>query len=127
MLCAGLAYMPIAAILDYELTLSKPARLTADTGIDALTHAIEAFVSRRANPFSDGFAIHAMAEIAPNLRRAIDEPGHRASRAALLLGSFMAGIAFSNASVALVHGMSVRSELSSTSHMAYQTRSYSQP
>ncbi len=48
MLCAGLAYLPTLAIVDYELTLTKPMRLTVDSGIDALTHAIEAYVSRRA-------------------------------------------------------------------------------
>src|SRR3546814_11133418 len=53
MLCPGLAYLPIAALVDYELTFTKPKRLTADTGIDSLTHAIEAYVSKRANPFSE--------------------------------------------------------------------------
>ncbi|WP_242126548.1 iron-containing alcohol dehydrogenase [Sphingobium sp. Sx8-8] len=106
MLCAGLAYLPVLAIVDYELTLSKPARLTADTGIDALTHAIEAYVSQRANPFSDGMAIAAMRAIWPHLRRACDDPGDRIAREAMMAGSLQAGIAFSNASVALVHGMS---------------------
>ncbi len=106
MLCVGLAYLPTLAIVDYELTLTCPRRLSADTGIDALTHAIEAFVSRRANPFSDGMAIAAMRAIWPNLRRACDDGGHRAAREAMMLGAFEAGVAFSNASVALVHGMS---------------------
>ena len=106
MLCVGLAYLPTLAIVDYELTLTKPLRLTADTGIDALTHAIEAYVSKLANPFSDGMAIAAMRAIWPNLRRACEEPGDRAAREALMIGSLQAGIAFSNASVALVHGMS---------------------
>ena len=57
MLCPGLAYLPVAALVDYELTFTKPVRLTADTGIDSLTHAIEAYVSKRANPFSDGMAL----------------------------------------------------------------------
>ncbi|WP_327752258.1 iron-containing alcohol dehydrogenase (plasmid) [Sphingobium sp. SJ10-10] len=106
MLCAGLAYLPTLAIVDYELTLTKPARLTADTGIDALTHAIEAYVSKLANPFSDGMAIAAMRSIWPNLRRVCEDPGNRAAREAMMVGSLQAGIAFSNASVALVHGMS---------------------
>lgn len=106
MLCAGLAYLPVLAIVDYELTLTKPLRLTADTGIDALTHAIEAYVSKLANPFSDGMAIAAMRSIWPNLRRVCEEPGDRAAREAMMVGSLQAGIAFSNASVALVHGMS---------------------
>lgn len=106
MLCAGLAYLPMLAIVDYELTLTKPRRLTADTGIDALTHAIEAYVSRLANPFSDGMAIAAMRAIWPNLRRACEVPEDPAAREGMMLGSLQAGIAFSNASVALVHGMS---------------------
>lgn len=106
MLCAGLAYLPLVGLVDYEQTLTKPARLTADTGIDALTHAIEAYVSRRANPFSDGMALTAMRAIAPNLRRVWADPADRAAREAMMLGACQAGIAFSNASVALVHGMS---------------------
>lgn len=106
MLCAGTAFLPVAAIVDYELTLSKPARLTADTGIDALTHAIEAYVSRRANPFSDGMARLAMRAISPNLRTVYREPENRAAREALMIGATQAGVAFSNSSVALVHGMS---------------------
>jgi alcohol dehydrogenase class IV len=106
MLCVGLAYLPVLAIVDYELTLTKPLRLTADTGIDALTHAIEAYVSKLANPFSDGMAIAAMRSIWPNLRRVCEEPADRAAREAMMVGSLQAGIAFSNASVALVHGMS---------------------
>lgn len=106
MLCAGLAYLPVAALVDYELTLTMPARLTADTGIDALTHAIEAYVSRKANVFSDVHALAAMRAIAPNLRRVCADPQDRAAREAMMFGSMQAGIAFSNASVALVHGMS---------------------
>ena len=106
MLCPGLAYLPVAALVDYELTFTKPRRLTADTGIDSLTHAIEAYVSRRANPFSDGMALLAMRAIAPNLRRVCADPMDRAAREAMMLGATQAGIAFSNSSVALVHGMS---------------------
>ncbi len=106
MLCVGQGFMPVAALVDYELTLSLPARVTADTGIDALTHAIEAYVSRKANPYSDTQALQAMALIAPNLRTVYREPGNRQAREAMMLGATLAGIAFSNASVALVHGMS---------------------
>ena len=106
MLCAGLAYLPLIALVDYELTLSKPPRLTADTGIDSLVHAVEAYVSKRANPFADTMALSAMRLIWPNLPRACADPQDRPAREALMLGALQAGIAFSNSSVALVHGMS---------------------
>ncbi len=106
LLCIGNAYLPVAALVDYELTLTMPARLTADTGIDSLTHAIEAYVSKKANAVSDTFALRAMELIAPNLRTVVAEPGNRAAREAMMLGATLAGVAFSNASVALVHGMS---------------------
>ncbi len=106
MLIAGLACCPLAAIVDYELTLSMPLRLTADTGLDSLTHAIEAYVSRRAGPFTDGLARHAMALIARHIRTACAEPDNRTAREAMMLGAMTAGMAFSNSSIALVHGMS---------------------
>ncbi len=106
MLIAGLACCPLAAIVDYELTLSMPLRLTADTGLDSLTHAIEAYVSRRASPYTDGLAKRAMGLIARHIRTACAEPGNRSAREAMMLGAMTAGMAFSNASVALVHGMS---------------------
>jgi alcohol dehydrogenase class IV len=106
MLIAGLACCPIAAIVDYELTLTMPLRLTADTGLDSLTHAIEAYVSRRASLFTDGLARSAMGLIARHIRIACTEPDNRAAREAMMLGATTAGMAFSNASVCLVHGMS---------------------
>lgn len=106
MLIAGMGAMPLAAIVDYELTFSVPRRITADTGVDSLTHALEAYVSRRANPYSDVQAVAAMRLIGANLRTAYAEPGNRAAREAMMLGAMQAGIAFTNASVALVHGMS---------------------
>jgi alcohol dehydrogenase class IV len=106
MLVAGLACCPTAAIVDFELTLTMPLRLTADTGIDSLTHAIEAYVSKRANPYTDGMARNAMGLIAKNIRTACADPQNRAAREAMMLGATTAGMAFSNASVALVHGMS---------------------
>lgn len=106
MLCKGLAFLPQAAIVDYTLSLTVPPRVTADTGIDALTHAIEAYVSRRANPFSDQQALAAMNLIAPNLRKVFHDGSDEFAREQMMLGSHLAGVAFSNASVALVHGMS---------------------
>ena len=106
MLIAGLACCPIASIVDYELTLTMPLRLTADTGLDSLTHAIEAYISRRSSPFTDGLARNAMGLIARHIRTACAEPSNRAAREAMMLGATTAGMAFSNASVCLVHGMS---------------------
>jgi alcohol dehydrogenase class IV len=106
MLCMGKGFVPVAALVDYELTLTVPPRTTADTAIDSLTHAIEAYVSRKANPFTDAQAIQAMGLIAPNLRSVFHHPENRKAREAVMLGATLAGIAFSNASVALVHGMS---------------------
>lgn len=106
MLCRGQAFLPTAAIVDYEFTLTAPRRLTADTGIDALTHAIEAYVSRKASPFTDDLALAAMGNLARHLDRVCDTPDDRDARAAMMLGATQAGMAFSNASVCLVHGMS---------------------
>ncbi len=106
MLCCGLGFMPVAALVDYDLTLSLPPRISADTGIDALTHAMEAYVSQKANSYSDCQAIAAMKLIGPNLRKAYHDGSNYKAREAMMLGSTLAGVAFSNASVALVHGMS---------------------
>ena len=106
MLIAGFGALPLAAIVDYELTFSVPPRTTADTGVDSLTHALEAYVSRRANPFSDALALAAMALIGAHIREAYREPGDAAAREGMMLGATQAGLAFSNSSVALVHGMS---------------------
>ena len=106
MLCVGIGFMPLAAIVDVNLTLSLPPRITADTGIDALTHAIEAYVSQKASPFSDSQALSAMRLIGPHLKRAYVDGSDVEAREAMMLGSTLAGIAFSSASVALVHGMS---------------------
>jgi alcohol dehydrogenase class IV len=106
MLVAGDTLIPTAALVDYELTLTMPPRLTADTGTDSLTHAIEAFVSRKANPLTDPFALAAMRTIWKKLPISFREPGNLAAREAMMLAATQAGFAFSNASVALVHGMS---------------------
>jgi alcohol dehydrogenase class IV len=106
MLIMCLAGQANAAIVDYELTMKKPFRLTADTGIDSFTHALEAFVSQKRNPYSDSMAIAAMERIGANLKTACFEPDNREAREQMMLGATQAGLAFSNASVALVHGMS---------------------
>jgi len=106
MLCIGPSYLPSAAIVDYELTVSMPPRLTADTGIDALTHAVEAFVSKRANAVSDLFALDAISRIGRSLRRAYHDGSDASAREEMMIAATLAGMAFSNSSVALVHGMS---------------------
>ena len=98
--------MPVAALVDYELTIAMPMRLTADTGIDSLCHALEAYVSRKANPFTDSIALSAMASIYQNIRTACAEPDNRIVREAMMLAATQGGIAFANASVTLIHGMS---------------------
>lgn len=106
MLCPGLSFLPIASIVDSDLTMSMPPRLTADTGVDALTHAIEAYVSKKANPISDGLALSAMKTIGGFLLRAYRDGSDRVAREQMMHASTQAGMAFSNASVCLVHGMS---------------------
>lgn len=106
MLCIGTSYLPAAAIVDVELTMSMPPRLTADTGLDALTHAIEAHVSSSANTFSDLMAMQAISLIGTSLRAAYADGDDLRARENMILASTLAGIAFSNSSVALVHGMS---------------------
>lgn len=106
LLCVGLGFMPIAAIIDYSLTISVPARTTADTGIDAMTHAIEAYVSQKRNAYSDQQALAALRLIGSSLQTAYHDGSNEQAREAMMLGSTLAGIAFCNSSVALVHGMS---------------------
>lgn len=103
---SGLACVATAALIDWTFTTTKPARITADTAVDSLTHAIEAYVSKRAHPYTDAFALSAMPLIADNVRTAYANPENGPAREALMLAASQAGMAFSNASVALVHGMS---------------------
>ncbi|MGC1488283.1 MAG: iron-containing alcohol dehydrogenase, partial [Albidovulum sp.] len=104
--CRGEGFVPTAAIVDYELTLSKPKRLIADNGLDTLTHAIEAYVSRKATLYSDRLALDCMRLVAGNLDAAYKDPENMAAREALMLAATFGGLAFSNASIALVHAMS---------------------
>ena len=106
MLIASPFLIPAQAIVDPLLTLLMPRGLTAATGIDALTHAIEAYVSVRAQPMSDIFALSAIELISGNLRQAWSNGNNREAREKTMLGALQAGIAFTNSSVALVHGMS---------------------
>ncbi|MBD0415447.1 iron-containing alcohol dehydrogenase [Oryzicola mucosus] len=106
MLILGTAALPAAAIVDYELTLTCPYRVTVDTGIDALTHALEALVNRNGNAHSDALALSALKLIGANLECAAEEPGNHAAREAMMLGATHAGLAVSNTSTALIHGLS---------------------
>jgi alcohol dehydrogenase class IV len=100
------AFMPNVAIVDPMLTLSSPKSVTAATGVDALSHAIEAYISRKAHPMTDMLALSAMKLIVSNLLSAYNHPENLDARESMSLGALQAGMAFSNASVCLVHGMS---------------------
>lgn len=106
MLIGSPVVMPDVAIVDPLLTLSCPRDLTGAVGIDALTHAIEAYVSIKAQPMSDIFSLSAIELISGNLRQAWANGNNVEAREKTMLGALQAGIAFSNSSVALVHGMS---------------------
>jgi len=90
-------------MLDPNVTATMPPHLTAATGMDALTHAIEAFVSVCSNEFTDALAVKAIMLIADSLRTAVDNGGDIGARGNMLLASYMAGIAFSNSSCGIVH------------------------
>lgn len=106
MLILGTAALPVAAIVDYELTLSCPYRVTVDTGIDALTHALEALVNRNGNAHSEALALSALRLIGANLEKVANDPEDRDAREAMMLGATHAGLAVSNTSTALIHGLS---------------------
>lgn len=106
MLILGSAALPTAAIIDYELTFTCPFRVTVDTGIDALTHALEALVNRNANAHSDALALSALDLIGANLDTAAFDPQNAGAREAMMLGATHAGLAVSNTSTALIHGLS---------------------
>lgn len=98
--------LPDWAILDADLTLGLPAAVTAATGIDAMVHAIEAFTSKRLkNVVSDCLAKQALELLGGNIRKACATPDDRAARGDMLLGSMLAGMAFTNAPVAAVHAL----------------------
>ena len=97
--------VPEIAILDPLLTYGMPPALTAATGVDALTHAIESCVSRKATKLTIDFSLRAAGRLARFLPVAFASPDDAEARRECLLGSLEAGIAFTNSSVALVHGM----------------------
>lgn len=99
-------FLPQLAILDPELTLSLPGTLTASTGMDALVHAIEAYVDKEWSPASDALALHAIKLISDNILVACAKPQDIEARGAMLVGSFLAGVAFSHSMVGMVHGIS---------------------
>ncbi|MFP4225560.1 MAG: iron-containing alcohol dehydrogenase [Desulfobacterales bacterium] len=96
---------PNLAVLDPEMTLSLPPKLTASTGMDALTHSIEAYVGIEASPFSDAFAAGAIELIMKYLVAATEDGEDLEARGAMLIASAMAGIAFTHSMVGCVHGM----------------------
>jgi alcohol dehydrogenase class IV len=106
MLISSPIIIPQIAIVDPLLSLSCPRNMTSTIGLDALTHAIEAYVSLKAQPVTDLFCLSAIRLISGNLRQAWANGNNLEAREQMMLGAFEAGIAFANSSVALVHGMS---------------------
>lgn len=93
------------AIVDPALTVTVPPRVTAATGVDALTHAIEAYVSVNASPTSDALALHAIRLMSRSIRTAVHDGENKEARTAMSHGSYIAGLAFFNAGVAGVHAL----------------------
>ena len=106
MLITDWSLLPDVAVIDPLFVVGSPRSVTASAGVDALTHAIEAYVSQRHQPTADLFALGAIRDLYPHLVAAWEDGKNIVARTATLTGALHAGIAFSNASVALVHGMS---------------------
>ena len=106
MLLKGDALIPDLAIVDYNLTISAPKSVTAATGMDALTHAVESYTSRKANPITDMYALSAIKRIFKYLPIAYKDGGDLEARKEMSLAAFEAGVCINNASVTIVHGMS---------------------
>ena len=96
--------VPAAAVLDPTLTLSLPPRITASTGIDALSHALEALMSKNASPFTDAAALSAVGTIARSLEVACNEPSNSQARRAMMFAAYQAGLSL-NAGVVLGHSV----------------------
>jgi len=97
---------PVLALLDSDITATLPPSIAAATGMDALTHAIEAYTCRVSNPISDGLALHAIRLISQYLKPAVLEADNLYAREQMLVASLIAGMAFGNADVASVHCIS---------------------
>ena len=97
--------MPNAAVLDPRMTQTLPPHLTAMTAMDAMTHSVEAYTCMAANPISDAYASAAIKKISENLFKVLDNPSDAQGRLELAQASTMAGIAFSNSMVGLVHSL----------------------
>jgi len=97
--------LPNVAIVDPALTISLPPKVTASTGIDALTHAIESYVSVYANPVTDALALQAIRLISGSIRTAVYEGENKQARTDMSYGSYIAGLSFFNAGVAGVHAL----------------------
>ena len=93
------------AVTDPELTMTMPPALTAATGLDALTHAMESYISTGATPPSEALALRAVALVGANLRSAFADGNDRAAREGMAMGSMVAGMAFANSGLGLVHGL----------------------
>jgi alcohol dehydrogenase class IV len=106
MLLKGAPLLPALAIVDPDLTLTSPPTVTAATGIDALTHAIEAYTSKKSQPMSDTFAISAVKRVFKYLLDAYRNGKDIEARREMSIAALEAGIAFNNSSVTIVHGMS---------------------
>ncbi|MEO5660170.1 MAG: L-threonine dehydrogenase [Polaromonas sp.] len=96
---------PLLSVNDPSLMLAKPPALTAATGMDALTHAVEAYVSTAATPITDACALKAVAMISDNLRTAVNNGQDIHAREQMAYAQFLAGMAFNNASLGYVHAM----------------------
>jgi alcohol dehydrogenase len=97
--------VPDVAILDPRMTLTLPKKTTASTGMDALCHAIESYTCLQKNPMSDAYAISAIELIRDNLKEAVKSPSNKAVRLAMANASLMAGVAFSNSMVGIIHAI----------------------
>lgn len=106
MLLKGADIMPSLAIVDPQFTMTAPPKITAATGLDALTHAAEAYTSKKANLLSDVFAISAVKRIFRYLPAAFRNGKDVEARVQMATAALEAGVAFNNASVTVVHGMS---------------------